>query len=540
MKSIPQLLQLFFFTILILCGSCEANTQTDNQIDSSQKWRNTHLTLAQKNWLNQHKVITHGMVGGKLHMPFEYIDETGQHQGLTSDYLKIITDKLGIEIQSNFRFSKFMGLANALRSQDVDFASYLPKTGSLQKDVSFSKAIIKMPVVLLGRQDASIIQGLDSLQYEQVAVQYGSYAHSFLARNNPNIDITFVKTTIAGLQALDNNEADIFIHNVFSAEYYQRKLGITGLKVLSTTQFDYEIMFAASNKMAPLIPIIEKAIIDITEREKRLIFDKWINIQIEKKLDVELIIQSLIIVLIVIILIIALFTYWNRQLSNKVAQRTLALRNLAQHMEQVREEEKAKLAREIHDELGHTLTALSIGIRRLKNCKDEYQRSEKSKELSKLVKSASRTSKQIMTDLRPSILEDLGLVAAIEWLSHEFKSRHDVNCNVTAHEAQISLNEEASIALFRITQESLTNIAKHAKASKVEIILTLQDKELLLLISDNGQGLKTGWQTKAGSYGLQGMRERILALGGKLTVDSKENQGVQLLVSIPSSVVDDI
>ena len=82
-------------------------------------------------------------------------------------------------------------------------------------------------------------------------------------------------------------------------------------------------------------------------------------------------------------------------------------------------------------------------------------------------------------------------------------------------------------------RDRLTNIAKHAKASKVEIVLTLQDKELLLLISDNGQGLKAGCQTKEGSYGLQGMRERALALGGKLTLDSKENIGVQLLVSIP-------
>lgn len=427
-----------------------------------------------------------------------------------------------------------MGLSNTLRIGKVDFASYLPKTTNLQKDVHFSKAIIQMPVVLIGRQNAAIIQGLDSLQHERVAVQYDSFAHAFLVKNHPQVKVTYIESTIEGLQALDNHKADVFIHNIFSAEYHQRKLGITGLKVLATTSYNYEIMFAVSKDMASLIPIVEKDIANISEREKRLIFDKWVNIQIEKKLDIKLIIQSLLIVTIVITLIIALFTYWNRQLTKKVTERTIELRNLARHMQQVREEEKAKLAREIHDELGHTLTALTIGIRRLRRCKDEHQRTAKHQELSELVKSASQTSKQIMTDLRPSILEDLGLVAAIEWLAHEFKYRHEVNCHVTAHEAQIELGEEASIALFRITQESLTNIAKHAKASQVEIILTLQGKELLLLISDNGQGLKIGWSSKAGSYGLQGMRERALALGGELTVDSKENQGVQLLVRIPS------
>ena len=536
MRSTTHQSLLFFIFFMMICfcsGNCLANKNTQKLFESSTVWQKAWLTPEEQQWLSQHKVITHGMVGGKTHMPFEYTDSTGQHQGLTSDYLKIITDKLGIEIKSTFRSSKFMGLANALREGEVNFVSYLPKTGNLQKNVHFSKAIIKMPVVLLGRQDAPIIQGLDSLQSERVAVQFGSYAHAFLARNHPNVDILFVKTTTAGLQALDNREADVFIHNVFSAEYHQRKLGITGLKVLATTSYDYEIMFAASKSMAPLIPIIEKVIADISEREKRLIFDKWINIQIEKKLDITLVIQSLLIVAIIIVLIVALFTHWNRQLAKKVSERTVELRNLAQHMQQVREEEKAKLAREIHDELGHTLTALSIGIRRLPSCKSDDERTEKSKELTSLVKCASQTSKQIMTDLRPSILEDLGLVAAIEWLAHEFKSRHEINCHVTAHEAQIELGEEASIALFRITQESLTNIAKHAKASKVEVILTLQGEELLLLISDNGQGLKIGWSSKAGSYGLQGMRERAVALGGELTVDSKANQGLQLLVKIP-------
>jgi len=534
-KSGPLLIlfSLFFIASIICCSDCEARKPIKESSDSAEQWRKAWLTPQEQLWLNQHKVIIHGMVGGKKHKPFEYTDDTGKHQGLTSDYLKIISEKLGIEIRSNLRFPKFMYLADALRSKEIDFASYLPNTTNLQKDVIFSKAIIKMPVVLLGRQDTAIIQGLDSLQNERVAVQYGSFAHAFLAKNHPSVEITFIKSTVDGLQALDNNEADVFIHNVFSAEYHQRKLGITGLKSLATTPYDYEIMFAVSKSMAPLIPIIEKVISDISEREKRLIFDKWINIQIEKRLDVKLVIQSLLIVAIIIALIICLFSYWNRQLTKKVAERTVELRNLARHMQQVREGEKAKLAREIHDELGHTLTALTMGIRRLRSGENDQLRIEKSKELSQLVKSASQTSKQIMTDLRPSILEDLGLVAAIEWLAHEFKSRHEVNCRVTAHEEQIELCEETSIALFRITQESLTNIAKHAKASMVEIVLTLQDKELLLLISDNGQGLKAGYQTKEGSYGLQGMRERALALGGELTVDSKENQGVQLLVRIP-------
>ncbi len=533
MFKITQSLFTYIISIILFTNISLASNITQVQSDESKKWRSTWLTQEEQQWLNQYNVIIHGMVGGKRHVPFEYTDEFNIHQGLTSDYLQIVSEKLGIEIQSTLRTPKFAQLSSALIDEKIDFVSYIPKSVNLAKQVSFSKAIVKMPVVILGRQDASIIQGLNSLQSEIVAVQYGTFAHKLLAKNHPHVEITFVKSTVAGLEAVDNQEVDVFIHNVFSAEYYQRKLGITGLKVLATTPYNYEIMFATSKKMSPLVSIIEKAIADISEREKRLIFDKWINIQIEKKLDIQLVIQSLLAIAVIIIFIVGFFTHWNRQLAKKVAERTIELRNLARHMQQVREEEKAKLAREIHDELGHTLTALTIGIRRLRSYKDEHQRTEKSKELGELVKSASQTSKQIMTDLRPSILEDLGLVAAIEWLAHEFKTRHQVNCHVTAHESQIVLSDEAAIALFRITQESLTNIAKHAHASQVEIVLTLQEQDLLLLISDNGQGLKVGWATKEGSYGLQGMQERALALGGELNVESKTNKGVQLLVRIP-------
>jgi len=533
MMSKKSRLLFLIFTLITFSGNSHAMDHTSREREEQEKWRQTWLSQSEQRWLSQHRVIRHGMVGGKRHMPFEYTDDLNQHQGLTSDYLHIISEKLGIEFQPSIHTSGFFELASALKSGQIDLASYLPKSASLARQIKFSKAIVKMPVVLLGRQDAPIIQGLDSLNGERVAVQLGSNAHAFLAKNHPQIKVSFVKSTIAGLHALDNNEVDVFIHNVFSAEYYQRKLGIRRLKVLATTPYDYEIMFAASKEMAPLIPIIEKAIADISERERRLIFDKWINIQIEKKLDVQFVFQSLLGVALIIGLIIAMFTYWNRQLAKKVAARTTELRNLARHMQQVREQEKAMLAREIHDELGHTLTALAIGIRRLRSCKGEQQRTDKAQELSELVKSASLTSKQIMSDLRPSILEDLGLVAAIEWLAQEFKSRHLVNCQVTAHESTAPLSEEAALALFRITQESLTNIAKHAQASRVEIVLTSQDQELLLLISDNGQGLTVGWATKEGSFGLQGMRERVLALGGKLTVESKANQGVQLLVRIP-------
>jgi len=285
--------------------------------------------------------------------------------------------------------------------------------------------------------------------------------------------------------------------------------------------------------MVPLLTLFEKAINDTPPLEKRLIFDKWINIEVEHKIDYPLLLGILVAVIIIIIAIVAFFTHWNRRLAFEVINRTTELRDLARHLNNVREEEKSRLSREIHDELGHTLTGLVVGIKRLRALTTNEKCIAKTKELSDLVLSASKTSKQIMTDLRPSILEDLGLVAAIDWLANDFKIKHNVSCKVNARDLPVKLKDEAAIALFRIVQESLTNIAKHAFAEQVEISIVIVNKTLKLSISDDGQGLKTGFKTKLGSYGLKGMHERAIALGGLMKVTSENNDGVQLRIQIP-------
>jgi len=285
--------------------------------------------------------------------------------------------------------------------------------------------------------------------------------------------------------------------------------------------------------MAPLLTLFEKAINDTSPLEKRLIFDKWINIEVEHKIDYPLLLGILVAVIIIIIAIVAFFTHWNRRLATEVYNRTTELRDLARHLNNVREEEKARLAREIHDELGHSLTGLVVGIKRLRALTTDAKCIAKTKELNDLVLSASKTSKQIMIDLRPSILEDLGLVAAIDWLANDFKLKHGVSCKVNARDLPVKLKDEAAIALFRIVQESLTNIAKHAFAEQVEISIVIVNKTLKLSISDDGQGLKAGFKTKLGSYGLKGMHERAIALGGIMKVTSENNNGVKLQIQIP-------
>ncbi len=521
------------FVALFTSVTTQAQVEKITNTHYTSSWRQTNLTQREQDWLAKHPLIRHGTRVGASNKPFEYTDEQGTHKGLTADYLQIISDKLGITIESKFRTDEKITLVRGLQNRDIDLATYLHRGPGVPVDISFSEAIIKMPLVLLGRKNSPIIQSLDNVTTERIIVQEKTYAHTILKKYHSSLSPTFVGSVTQGIEAISSGEADIFIQNVFSLEYEQRKLGIDNIKILATTPYTYDLHFAVSTSMEPLLTLFEKAIKDTSPLEKRLIFDKWINIEVEHKIDYQLLFGILVIVIVIIIAIVAFFTHWNRRLAFEVSNRTTELRDLARHLNNVREEEKARLSREIHDELGHSLTGLVVGIKRLRALTTDEKCIVKTKELNDLVLSASKTSKQIMTDLRPSILEDLGLVAAIDWLANDFKIKHDVSCMVNARDLPVKLTDEAAIALFRIVQESLTNIAKHACAEQVKISIVIVHKTLKLSISDDGQGLKTGWKTKRGSYGLKGMHERALALGGEMKVTSESNNGVKLQIQIP-------
>ena len=415
-----------------------------------------------------------------------------------------------------------------------------------------------MPIVLLGRVDAPLITSLFSIGSEIIAVEKYSYADRILQINHPDINIKYVDSTQDGLRALQKAEVDVFIHNAFSAEFFQRKMGLSPFKIVNTTPYTFDIHFTVNKNLAPLIPILQKVMAGLSEREERLLFDKWINIQVERQLDWRTVIFWGGLCLLVVLVVIGGILIWNRHLASEVAVRTVELENssnelrdLARHMTRVREDEKSMLAREIHDELGHTLTALSMGMRRLEGLfksgsmeQNVFAAEEsgqaigvpienKFRELINLVKEASRTSRKIMSDLRPGVLEDLGLTAALEWLVHEFQTQCDIECTLFADDISAGISDDAATALFRIVQESLTNIAKHADATHITVSLKRETAAIVLCIVDDGKGLSRNWETKEGSFGLKGMRERTLALGGELHVEPAEDGGVSLRLQVP-------
>lgn len=214
------------------------------------------------------------------------------------------------------------------------------------------------------------------------------------------------------------------------------------------------------------------------------------------------------------------------------------VRELSAHLQTVKEQERTRIAREIHDDLGGTLTAIKIELMRLGSglAPGYEQARERLRAAESLVDSAIDTTRRISTDLRPSIL-DLGIVAAMEWQGAEFTKRMGIPCMVACTQEHISLSDEASIALFRIFQETLTNVAKHANATRVEVELDASDTHITLLVRDNGRGFSEADLAKPRAFGIRGIRERAYNLGGEAGVRNLE-KGAEISVRVPLGQAD--
>jgi PAS domain S-box-containing protein len=216
------------------------------------------------------------------------------------------------------------------------------------------------------------------------------------------------------------------------------------------------------------------------------------------------------------------------------------LREFSAHLQTVREEEKASVAREVHDELGGTLAALMMDAywltSKLAAEKGMAPLQECAKSMIGLLDTAVIATRRIITDLRPTLLDDLGLMEALKWQSAEFQKRTGIECRwvgVDDDGIEDRLDKVQLINLFRIFQEALTNVARHSDASRVEVDLYQDDEEVILSVSDNGHGLPEGHIIAPTSYGIRGMRERVVQLGGKIKFDTPSGGGFSVTVTLP-------
>jgi signal transduction histidine kinase len=229
---------------------------------------------------------------------------------------------------------------------------------------------------------------------------------------------------------------------------------------------------------------------------------------------------------------VAVFVELHRK-SERLRESEDKLRRLAAHLISVREEERAHIAREIHDELGQVLTGLKMDVTWLAKRLKEKPLIEKTDSMCKLIDSSVQTVRKIATGLRPEVLDEMGLVAAVAWQAKEFQKRTGIRCRTKLPPESTKLDLDISTTAFRIFQEILTNVARHSRATRVDIDLSVTDELLALAVVDNGIGIPAADLDGSKSLGLLGMHERALLFGGEVQISGTPGHGTRVAVSIP-------
>ena len=220
---------------------------------------------------------------------------------------------------------------------------------------------------------------------------------------------------------------------------------------------------------------------------------------------------------------------------NEMQEMNEQLRHLAAHLQNVREEEQTRISREIHDELGQMLTAIKMDVtsadKKLKTSPEIA--SAALVRVLEMVDTTVKTIRRIASELRPTILDDLGLIEALEWQCSEFEKRNQIKCAFACSNPTITINREIAIGLYRIFQEALTNIARHSGANHVIASLQIEPQQLVMTIADDGKGFDPEAVKAKKSLGLVGIKERALMMKGKLFTETAPGKGTTIRIIVP-------
>lgn len=383
------------------------------------------------------------------------------------------------------------------------------------------------PKVLLVNDDSASLLALTSLltysggdnQYEVVVARSGEEALRQVL--NHDFAVILLDVSMPGMDGFETAEA---IHShprsasvpiIFVTAHYADE--INKLKGYQKGAVDY--------LFTPIIPKILQTkvavFVDLARKNLQMkhqaeqLAKLNIELQEQRKLDLEHINER-------------------KQAEEALRQSQEELRQLASYQDRIKEDERKRIAREIHDELGQNLLALRIDISMLhaRTGANHPRLNKKVQNVLEHIDATMKAMRAIINNLRPTVL-DLGLNAAIEWQVKEFQRRTGIACNLAMQEEELVIDDTRATALFRILQESLNNVLRHAQATRADIELYQDGVNLYMKVSDNGIGIFPNCRRKANSFGLVGIKERISALGGELVIDTARNRGTAVTVSIP-------
>ena len=423
-----------------------------------------------------------------------------------------LEDLLGVSQQELQGYADRIGSQAHFIEMSLDQAPIISNTGDFQLRVMHLRADEKEYVLVIKNDILSRDKMLQALSESEARFQA-------IISNTPGLVLQF--------QADSNDD----IRFVYLSDGCRALLGQDPEELKQSPQLFYSMMNARDRASLRTSVRSSSAHLSMLDWEGRMWIDgwqdtKWINLRATpRKLNDDVIQWDGI--------MLNISQSKKEKLEIEKSRRDLA--ELTEHINKIKEQERTKIAREIHDDLGGNLTAIKMGLSTITSQlgADQNTLREHTKSLEAIVDNTFETVHRISGNLRPNIL-DLGIVDAIEWQTKEFTKQLAIPCCFACNRTEISITTDQAMALFRICQEAMSNIAKYAKATQVRVVLNASANEVVMTISDNGIGIGPDDQLKANSFGLRGMQERAIALHGSFKISKPEDKhGTVITVKLP-------
>jgi two-component system sensor histidine kinase/response regulator len=250
--------------------------------DSKAESKKIDLTEEERSWLKEHPRLSLGVDPGWA--PFEYFDSKGELAGITSDNIRILAEKLGTVIEP-VKGLAWVEVLDQAKKGEIDIVSAVAKTEERAEYLLFTKPYLNLPMVVVMRDDAPFIEGIDELKDKIIAVVKGYTIHSYLIRDYPDQKMLMFDNLADAMRAVAEGQADAVIENTASINFSKNEQGLTNLNVVATTPYSYNLSFGVRKDWPQLVPILEKSLAGITDREKEIIKDKWVNIRFKRQTD---------------------------------------------------------------------------------------------------------------------------------------------------------------------------------------------------------------------------------------------------------------
>jgi signal transduction histidine kinase len=472
--------------------------------------------------------------------PYVFQSDEGKPQGILVDQWRAWEKQTGIKVEIHA-----MDWGEALRRMlagEFDVIDCIVETAERREYFDFTPGYATIEASIFFRRDISGIADLESLRGFPVGVKAGDQ-HIDRLKDNGVTTVILFHNNAEIIEAARQHKINVFVVDAPSALYLLNKKGIEGDFRHSAPIFRDKLRRAVLKGHPALLHTVSEGFAAIAPGELKRIDERWFGSAINRYgryLTYAGYAAA------AALLLVTVLVGWNRTLQKRILQRTAALaatgeqlRALTARLQAAREEEGTRIARELHDEFGSALISLKWDVESIDKLlsaapgADGSKHGGRTKAMLALIDTTIDAVTRMAFELRPAILDHLDLVAALEWQARQLEARAGISCRFLAPGKEFQLPQQTATAIFRIFQEALTNVRRHAHATRVDIRVAVDAGEVVLEIRDDGRGITEDELAASTSLGLMGMRERAHFVGGRLEIEGVARQGTALTLRVP-------